>query len=129
MRNISWQFHLLSEFLAEICRKEIKQKILFVFCFDVGLGARVLIDTKTHICFYFVCNKRAYIKTFLKLWKRNNILIFFIFFYVTQLIVVKNYMKCYYFDWAVFKFFCLLNLLKESNLFFFMINHVNKKIF
>ena len=36
-RYFSWQFYLLSEFLAENA-----EEILFVFCFDVWLGARTL---------------------------------------------------------------------------------------
>ena len=35
LRNFSWQFYSLSEFLAEICWEEIAQKIIFVFCFNV----------------------------------------------------------------------------------------------
>ena len=42
LRDFSWQFYLLSEFLPQICRKEIAEKILFVFCFDVWPGARTL---------------------------------------------------------------------------------------
>ena len=31
-------FYLLSEFLPEICWEEIAEEILFVCCFDIGLG-------------------------------------------------------------------------------------------
>ena len=42
LRNFSWQFYLLSEFLTEICWGEIPEEILFVFCFDVWPGVRTL---------------------------------------------------------------------------------------
>ena len=42
LRNFSWQFYLLSEFLPEINREEIAEEILFVFCFDVWPGTRTL---------------------------------------------------------------------------------------
>ena len=35
-------FNLLLEFLPEICREEITEKIHFLFCFDVWPGARTL---------------------------------------------------------------------------------------
>ena len=38
LRNFSWQLYLLSEFLPEICWKEIAEKFLFVFCFCVWPG-------------------------------------------------------------------------------------------
>ena len=46
-RQTFWEtFHdnfcLLSEFLPEICWEKIAEEILFVFCFDVWLGARTL---------------------------------------------------------------------------------------
>ena len=40
--NFSWQFYLLSELLSDLCREEIGEKILFVFCYDVWPGARTL---------------------------------------------------------------------------------------
>ena len=42
LRNFSYQFYLLSEFLPEICWAEIAEEILSVFCFDVWTGARTL---------------------------------------------------------------------------------------
>ena len=42
LRNFSWQFYLLSEFLPEICWEEIAEEILFVFHFEVWPGARTL---------------------------------------------------------------------------------------
>ena len=39
LRNFSRQFYLLSELLPEICWEMIAKEILFVFCFDVWLGA------------------------------------------------------------------------------------------
>ena len=42
LRNSSWQFYLLSEFLPEIGWAEIAKKILFVICFDVWPGAWIL---------------------------------------------------------------------------------------
>ena len=38
----SWEFYLLPEFLPEICCEEIAEEILFIFCFDVRPGARIL---------------------------------------------------------------------------------------
>ena len=43
LRNFSWQFYLLSEFVPEICWEEIVEVIRFVFCFDVWPGARTLV--------------------------------------------------------------------------------------
>ena len=42
LRDYSWQFYLLSEFLTEICWEEIREEIVFVFCFDVWPGVRTL---------------------------------------------------------------------------------------
>ena len=46
-RQIFWEtfhgsFNSLSKFLPEICWEEIAEEILFVFCFDVRPGARIL---------------------------------------------------------------------------------------
>ena len=38
LRNFSWQFYLLSDFLPEICWEEITGEIFFVFCSDVWPG-------------------------------------------------------------------------------------------
>ena len=40
LRNFSWQFYLLTEFLPEICWEEIAEEILFVFRFDVWPATR-----------------------------------------------------------------------------------------
>ena len=42
LKNFSWQFYLLSEFLPEICWEDIADEILFVFCFVVWPGTRSL---------------------------------------------------------------------------------------
>ena len=40
LRNFSWQFYLLSEFLIAICWEEIAEKNTFCIMFDVWPGAR-----------------------------------------------------------------------------------------
>ena len=42
LRNFSWQFYLLSEFMPEICWDEIIEEIIFVFCFNDWPGTRTL---------------------------------------------------------------------------------------
>ena len=55
-------FNLLSKFLPEICWEEIAEEILFVFCFDVWHGARILSLRliKQHTTYYTTATSNLY---------------------------------------------------------------------
>ena len=73
--TFSWQVHLLSEFLPEICWEKIVEDILFVFCFDIWPGAPNL---ATRLRLFFISKMAAAI-SFSRIesfdWLEDNIML------------------------------------------------------